>query len=259
MTKMRESLALAAAAAATIAATACITLTPIRAVRVVEFMPAEIDDGSYQIDMIDTSVVYVREGLRVRVEHLSDAELEAELPGSDNPYTYRGEVDASLGHVPVRFTVFQVTVTNPTFDKVLLPPEKVVLVTDRGRVMHPYELTRAESDGAPRNFETYWLSRGVQSGNDQKLYLERMGIIRGTVYHRDSFIFKGNSYTGKLVFGPLPRGTRSAALRIQDFVLEFGLYDIPERLTDLEFDFVVRDQVLEPEAADTAGEWSAMK
>ena len=257
MTTMLKNLALAAAATMLLAA--CMTLTPIRAVRVVDLMPAESGDGSYQTDMIDTSVVYVREGLRVRVEHLSDAELEAELPGPDNPYTYRGAVDPSLGHVPVRFTVFQVTVNNPTFDKVLLSPGKAVLVTDRGRVMRPYELTRAEAAGAVRNFETYWLSRGVQSGNDQKLYLERMGIIRGTVYHRGAFVFKGSSYTGKLVFDPLPAGTRSAALRIEDFILEFGLYDIPERLMDLEFDFSVRDQVLEPETSESIGGQSAMK
>ena len=240
------------AAVALLALSACITLTPIRATRVVELTPQEADAGGYQVDMIDTSAVYVREGLRVRVEHLADAEIEAELPGPDNPYTYRGEVDPALGHVPVRFTVFQLTVNNPTFDKVLLPPEKVLLVTDRGRIMHPYELTRAESEGAPRNFETYWLSRGVQSGNDQKLYLERMGVVRGTVYHRNSYIFKGNSYTGKLVFDPLPPGTSSATLKIEDFVLEFGLYDIPERLTNLEFTFSVKDDIIEPQAGSAA-------
>lgn len=257
---MRKSLVTLAAAAATLAAlSACISLSPITAMRVVDLTPVEIDGDGYQVDLIDTSIVYVREGLRVRAEHLSDAEIEAELPGPDNPYTYRGAVDPGLGHVPVRFTVFQMTVNNPTFDKVLLPPEKVTLVTDRGRVMHPYELTRAESDGSPRNFETYWLSQGVQSGNDQKLYLERMGLIRGTVYHRGSYVFKGNSYTGKVVFDALPPGTRSATLRVQDFVLEFGLYDIPERLMDLEFDFTVRDDIVEPDLGAGSGAQAATR
>ena len=240
---------LALMTAALSALTGCLTLTPIQAVRVVELTPAQVheDDDNYQFDAIDSSVVYAREGLRVRVEHLTDAELEAEIPGEENPYTYHDEVDVSLGHVPVRFTVFQVTVNNPTFDKVLLPPEKTVLMTDRGQVMRPYALSRAEAHGAPRNFETYWLSRGVQSGNEQKLYLERMGILRGTVYHENSFVFKGNSYTGKIVFDPLPPGTRSVTLHITDMVLEFGLFDVPETTTDLSFGFTVQDQILTPD------------
>jgi hypothetical protein len=80
-----------------------------------------------------------------------------------------------------------------------------------------------------------------------------MGMIRGTVYHRDSFVFKGNSYTGKLIFDSLPSGTRSVSLRLEDFVLEFGLYDVPERMVDLDFEFAVRDQVLEP--TETAARW----
>ena len=245
-------------AGAALAVSACITLTPIRAQRVVELRPRG-GDPTYQIDQIDSSVVYVREGLRVRVRHLSDPELTAELPGGDNPYTYLGEVDPSRGHVPVRFTVFQVTVNNPTFDKVLLPPEDATLITDRGRVMRTYELTRAEAQGDPLNFETYWLSRGVQSGNQQKLYLNRMGTLRGTIYHRDSPVFKGNSYSGKLVFEPLPPGTRSATLHIEDFVLEFGLYDVPETVIDLDFGFSVRDQILNPEGAGERPPDSAAK
>lgn len=230
--------------------TACFSLTPMQARRVVELTPIDRDDGAYQIDLIDTSAVYVREGLRVRVRHLSDAHLDADIPGLGNPYTYQGTVHPSLGHVPIRFTVFQLTVTNPTFDKVMLPPERAILVTDRGHIMHPYELSRAEARGSVRNFETYWLSRGVQSGNAQKLYLERMGVLRGTVYHRNAFVFRGNSYTGKLVFDPLPAHTHSVRLRLEDFVLEFGLYDVPEQVADLEFRFSVLDKVLEPKSDD---------
>ena len=249
---MQKSSLILLTAGAVMSLSACITLTPFQSVRVVELMPVE-GDRSYQIDQIDSSIVYVREGLRIRVAHLSDVELESEISGPENPYTYRGAVDPALGYVPVRFTVFQVSVSNPTFDKVLLAPESAVLVTDRGRVMQPYAVTRAESSGDSRNFETYWLSRGVQSGNQQKLYLERMGMIRGTVYHRDSFVFKGNSYTGKLIFDSLPSGTRSVSLRLVDFVLEFGLYDVPERMVDLDFEFAVRDQVLEP--TEIAARW----
>jgi len=113
-------------------------------------------------------------------------------------------------------------------------------------VLKAYLLTRADAAGAVHNFETYWLSRGVQSGNAQKLYLERMSILRGSVYHRDSFIFKGSSYAGKLIFDPLPPDTRSVVLQLEDFVLEFGIYDIPKTQLDLDFRFAVHSDVVEP-------------
>ena len=226
--------------------TACVTLTPIRAVYQVNLTPVQAT-GDYQIDPVDSSAVFAKEGLQIKVRHLKDAELNLQFPGPENPFTYRGKVDPQLGYVPLRFTVFQVSVNNPTFDKVLLLPEKAVLITDRGAVMRPYQLTRAEARGDIRNFETYWLARGVQSGNMQKLYLERMGVLRGSVYHRDSFVFKGNSYTGKLVFDPLPQDTERVTLRFEKFVLEFGIYDIPKNQIDLQFAFSGHSEIIEPE------------
>jgi len=235
------------AAALLTGVTACITLTPIRAVYQVDLTPV-LATGDYQVDPVDNSAVFAKEGLQLKVWHLDDAELDAQFPGPENPYTYRGKVDPQLGYVPPRFTVFQASVNNPTFDKVLLQPEKAVLITDRGSVMRPYRLTRAEARGDVRNFETYWLSRGVQSGNMQKLYLERMGVLRGSIYHSDSFVFKGNSYSGKLIFDPLPQGTESVTLHLKKFVLEFGIYDIPENQTALKFTFQVHSKIIEPEA-----------
>lgn len=225
--------------------TACVTLTPIRAIYQIDLTPAQLA-GEYQMDPVDESAVFVKEGLQLKVRHQDDAELNLHYPGPENPFTYGGKVNPQLGYVPPRFTVFQVTLNNPTFDKVLMRPEKCVLVTDRGVAMRPYQLTRAEAHGELQNFETYWLSRGVQSGNVQKLYLERMGVLRGAVYHRDSFVFKGNSYTGKLVFDPLPAGTEMVTLRLEEFVLEFGIYDIPKNQFDLEFSFAVKSEIVDP-------------
>ena len=230
-------------------ATACLTLTPMRAVQQVELMPVKAADD-YRVDLLDSSAVFVKEGLRIKVKYLSDALLNTENPGAENPFTYRGRVDVEHGYVPTRFTVFQVSVNNPTFDKVLLRPEKAVLVTGRGKVLKAYLLTRADAAGQTRNFETYWLSRGVQSGNAQKLYLERMSILRGSVYHRDSFTFKGSSYTGKLIFDPLPSGTERVSLQLEDFVLEFGIYDIPKTELDLRFGFAVHSDIVEPTSSE---------
>jgi hypothetical protein len=230
------------------------SLSPIRAHYHVQLSPQE-DKESYQVDSSDSSAIFSLEGLRLKVRHLGDTELDSQYPDPENPFTYRGEVDPDLGYVPPRFTVFQLALDNPTFDKVLLQPHKVVLVTDRGLVMPPYQLSRAESKGDPRNFETYWLSRGVQSGNQQKLYLERMGTLRGAVYHRDAFVFKGNAYSGKLVFDPLPPGTRSVTLQVENFVLEFGIYDVPKNQMDIAFQFGVESAIIEPDGlADVSAE-----
>ena len=231
---------------ALLATSACLNLTPIHTVHRVELAPLAVATG-YQVDPVDGSVEYVKEGLRLKVRHLRSEELDREIPGEENPFIHR-ELDYDLAYVPQRFTVFQISVNNPTYDKVLVQPERSFLVTDRGRLMRPYQLTRADALGDPKNFETYWLSRGVQSGNAQKLYLERMGALRGSVYHRDSFVFKGDSYTGKLAFDPLPLGTREVTLHIDRFVLEFGIYDIPKTQLDLEFRFSVLSDVVEPES-----------
>ena len=52
---------------------------------------------------------------------------------------------------------------------------------------------------------------------------------------------------------PLPRGTRAARLRLEGFVLRFGLFDVPEQAIDLEFAFSVSDRVLEPGPTAAAG------
>jgi len=217
-------------------------LTPIRSVYYVEMYPKASSEG-YKIDPIDSTVVYTREGLQVRVRFLTDDELAEEIPGERNPYVYPGPFDPKLGYRPVQFTVFQVTVVNPTFPKVQLNPERVILKTDRGKTLYPYAITRAEARGQARNFETYFLSKGVLTGNDQELYLERMGIVRETIYHRDSPVFKGNTYSGKIVFDPLPPETTGVALVIPDFILRFGVHDEPEELLTMEFPFSVRQGI----------------
>lgn len=232
-----------AAAGAMMAAAGCLSLTPILAMHKIDLQPVT-EAGSYQVDPIDRSVSYVHEGLTLRVQHMTSDALDAQIPGEDNPFVYR-QVDYDQGFVPQRFTVFQVTLNNPTFDKVLAEPHRAYLVTDRGIIMRPYALTRADASGDPRNFETYWLSRGVQSGNAQKLYLERMAVLRGSIYQPGSFVFKGNSYSGKLAFDPLPLDTREVVLHVDRLVLEFGIYDVPKTQTDLEFSFAVDSRIVE--------------
>ena len=220
-------------------------LTPIRSIYYVEMHPKD-SSGGYRIDPVDSTAIYTREGLQVRVRFLRDEELVREIPDERNPYLYPGPFDPKLGYRPVQFTVFQVTVMNPTFPKVQLNPERVILKTERGKMLVPYAITRAEARGQPRSFETYFLSKGIQTGNDQTLYLEWMGIVRETIYHRNSPVFKGNTYTGKIIFDPLPSETTGVTLVISDFILRFGVHDEPEEFLSMGFPFSIQQGIRNP-------------
>ena len=77
------------------------------------------------------------------------------------------------------------------------------------------------------------------------MYLERMAVLRGSIYQPNSFVFKGNTYSGKLAFDPLPVDTQEVVLHIDRLVLEFGIYDVPKTQTDLEFPFSVDSRIVE--------------
>ena len=230
------------AVAASLLLTAC--LTPMNAVYYSELKPLAGAE-SYKLDPVDDSQSFSKEGLQVVVRYLSDEQVGTQIPGPENPFVSQA-LDPRVGYRPKVFTVFQVSVVNPTFAKVRLDPEKVVLLTDRGKRLESYAINRGDARGGLRNFETYFLSRGVQTGNAQKLYLEQMGKVRETIYHRDSPIFKGKSYNGKIVFEPLPPETEKVEVLIEDLILGFGIHDEPTERITLRFPFSVQQGVREP-------------
>ena len=95
-------------------------------------------NGSYASED-SVSVTFAMEGLRVKVDPLSDDQLNSLFPEdsekgqfSTNPYTYGNWVDPLKGYCPKRFTVFRVTVTNDIYAKSFLDPMKAHLLTDQG-------------------------------------------------------------------------------------------------------------------------------
>ncbi|MBM3276649.1 MAG: hypothetical protein FJY95_01005 [Candidatus Handelsmanbacteria bacterium] len=222
-------------------------LAPLSAVYFVEMAPREAA-GEYHLDPATEALVYSKEGLQIKVRFLSDEALRAEIPGPQNPYVLQ-EFDARRGYRPTAFTVFQVAVVNPTLAKVRLDPGKVELLIDQGKSLGSFAIDRADALGNRRNFETYFLSRGVQNGNQQRLYLEQMGKVRETIYHRDAPVFKGKTYAGKIVFEALPPETVGVELVLHDFILAFGIHDESTERVTLRFPFAVsqgvREQVAE--------------
>jgi hypothetical protein len=189
----------------------------------------------------DGVVSYSLEGLRIRVEYMTDEALNAMFPEesqrgrfSTNPYTYGNWTDPLLGYTPDRFTVFRVAVINDTYAKVVLDPIEALLYTDRGEVLHAYGLP---SFSPHKSFERYYRGIRGQSGNEFYRFDHRMGNARSSTYLEDQKVFKGEIYTGLLTFDPLDEEVAQVRLVLKDFVLKFDASDQPLEMVDIVFEF----------------------
>lgn len=198
------------------------------------------------IELSEAGATYAIEGLRVNVEPLSEAQLNALFPSdsergrfSTNPYTYGNWVDPLLGYTPIRFTVFRVTVINDIYAKVLLDPLKATLQTDRGEILHSYGIP---SWAPHKSFERYYRALRGQSGNEFYRFDLRMGNVRSTAYLEDQRVFKGESYGGLIAFDSLAEDVEQVRLVLGDFVLRFDASGQPLESVDITMDF---DRTLE--------------
>lgn len=204
--------------------------------------------GDFFVDLEDSSTVFSKEGLLIKVRHLTDDELNVRFPPlydgrHINPYTYEAK-DPEKGYVPLRFTAFEVEVINNTYAKVELDPAKVLMISG-GETFRYYDPGR---EGAVvlggNSFTKYYKMELGTSGNEREINLERMGTIYRTVYHRQRPIFKEDKRMGLLVFDPLPQENDEILLQFNDFVLSFDASDNPEETIDIEFRFEVNQGVV---------------
>ena len=205
-------------------------------------VPLELsgDDAEHVVNP-DSSITFDREGLRVTIRALGDKELNQLYPDvssqdrfSANPFTYGNWRDPKLGYTPNRFTVFEVTVFNPVEPKVEMPPEEARLRTDLGEEFIFYSVNREESRNSFEDYFTYVRGAG---GNEQYRFDQRMGIVRERLYRPDHQIFRGQDYSGYLVFGPLTERVESVELHLRKFALEFDEANNTSRSIDIVFHF----------------------
>lgn len=205
--------------------------------------------GDYTIDLDDSSTVFSKEGLLIKVRHLKDDELDERFPPlydgrHVNPYTL-GEIDSDKGYIPPRFTVFEVEVINLTYSKIEFDPAKATMESG-GETYRYYDPGR---EGAvvlgANNFTKYYKMELGNSGNDREINLERMGIIYKTVFHRGRPIFREDRQKGMLVFDPLLPENSEIVLIFNEFVLSFDASGNPEETVDVEFRFDVAQGVRE--------------
>ena len=205
--------------------------------------------GDYTIDLDDSSTVFSKEGMLIKVRYLEDQELNERFPPKYdgrhiNPYT-RGDIDPDKGYIPPRFTVFEVEVINQTYSKIEFDPAKATMESG-GETYRYYDPGR---EGAvvlgANNFTKYYKMELGNSGNDREINLERMGIIYKTVFHRGRPIFREDRQKGMLVFDPLLPENDEVLLTFHDFVLSFDASGNPEETIDVEFRFDVAQGILE--------------
>ncbi len=205
----------------------------------------------------DGSVAYAIEGLRVKVESMTDDQLNALLPEdsskgkfSTNPYTYGNWIAPLLGYRPKRFTVFRVTVINDIYAKVLLDPIKALLYTDQGEVLHSYGLP---SFSPHKSFERYYRAIRGQSGNEFYRFDLRMGNARSTAYIENQKVFKGEKYSGLIAFDPLNEEVRQVRLVLKNFVLKFDASGQPLETVDIALEFDQKIATEKVRQAETTG------
>ncbi|HJP31451.1 MAG: hypothetical protein QF689_04265 [Candidatus Latescibacteria bacterium] len=203
-------------------------------------VPNADGDAAYAVNA-DGSITFDEEGLRITVRNLSDNELNERYSDvsyqdrfSANPFTYGNWRDPSLGYTPSRFTVFEVEVFNPVLPKVELPPNGVVLRTGQGEYLQFFGINREDSENSLEDY--YTLTRGP-GGNEQYRFDQRMGIIREELYRGDQQVFKGDDYSGFIVFESLHPDVTTIELLVTDLALQFDESNNPSKTTDLTFRF----------------------
>jgi len=207
--------------------------------------------GDYSIDPDDSSTVFSKEGLLIKVKHLADEELNRRIPPlydgrHVNPYTYH-QKEVQTSYIPPRFTVFEVTVINNTYAKIEFDPAKALMITGDGETYRYYDPGREGylPEGGNSFSKYYRVELGI-SGYEKELALERMGHVYKTIYHRQRPVFNEDRRRGMLIFDPIPQDYQEGAvfLKFNQFVLSFDASGNPENTIDVEFRFKVKQQIV---------------
>jgi len=213
--------------------------------------PLETQEGNMEVQD-DGGVRFSRDRLEIRVRPITDDELNRRFQTesddgrkSTNPYTY-GNTERPKQESGGRFTVFQVSVKNYEYPKVLIDPAKVSLITDNGReywALSGLQLTNY--------FRAYVQGYG---GNEYARFRERQDLLRRTMFPKE-MIFSGQELVGFLVFQSLNPDVAQLTLKIHQAVTRFDYRDEPVEAIDISYRFgrdigrVNRDGSRETEAS----------
>ena len=248
-------------------------LTPPAMIKYYMRSEAVVPEGEvYYVDPTDSSTVWSREGVQVKVRPLNDDILNAEY-GIDatNPYTL-GEWKNSGGFTPPLHTVLQVTIINRTRERVEMDLTRVILRLDNGyrsyaaggnwdgphgrtdyerkryRLKETGDPTGPWDHGYPHSYTYVYPLRGDHDGRSSEWSRDRSLIATRSGLLREKPVRKGQKYDGKITFPPLPADVESFTLELNDFILAFDSnkvgYGNPVEFTDMAFHFTVDHGVM---------------
>ena len=212
----------------------------------VEVEPVLPEGEEYYIDPIDSSVVWSKEGILVKVRFYNDQMLDAQYDPRVSPYTLTGWKDPELGYTPPLWTVFEVTVINRTRERVELDPTQTILRLDNDQFYYCRQGAGIwrQNDGF---FDYSYLKWSSLDGITEYFATwDRDDIWRTSEYLREKPVRKGAKYVGKLTFPRLPAEVKSVTLEIRNFILAFDRFEVgygnPTKFTDLAFHFKVHQE-----------------
>ena len=195
--------------------------------------PLETQEENMEVQD-DGGVHFTQGRLEIRVRAMTDDELNrrfqtesGEGRRSTNPYTY-GNTERPKQESGGRFTVFQVTVKNYEYPKVLIDPAKVSLISDNGReywALSGLQLTNY--------FRAYIQGYG---GNEYGRFRERQDLLSRTMFPKE-MIFSGQELEGFLVFQSLNPDVAALTLKIHQAVTRFDYRDEPVETIDISYRF----------------------
>jgi predicted small lipoprotein YifL len=183
----------------------------------------------------DGSVTFRQERLEITLQPMTDEQLNRQFAAasvegaeSSNPYTFGNWVPLGSEQTPARFTVFQVTVRNYQYPKVLLEPIKARLETSNNR--HYQAMSYAQLD---EYYRAYWVGR---TGRGRELFEARTDLLRRTLFRADP-VFSGQEARGYLVFPALHDDVTELRVSIPQIIVRFDYAENPVEYTAVQFDF----------------------
>ena len=201
-------------------------------------LPASEDrQESASVVQDDGTITQVHDRLEISLRPMSDDELNRQMAtfsndGADsaNPYTFGDWKPIGDNYTPPKFSVFQLTVKNYQYPKVMLDPGSAELVASAAhREYRPID--REEI------LEYYYSLNQAYTGHNSRVFSERADLLKRSLYPSDEYVFSGQETVGYIVFPVLPPDVLDFDITIHEMGVRFNYQDEPTEEMNLVYRF----------------------
>jgi len=201
-------------------------------------MPAAEDrQEAASVVQDDGSITQVHDRLEISLRPMSDDELNRQMAtfsqdgaNSANPYTFGNWKPIGDSYTPPKYSVFQLTVKNYQYPKVMLDPGNAELLA-RGAHREFRPINREDI------LEYYYSLNQAYTGHNSRVFSERSDLLRKSLYPSDEYVFSGQETVGYVVFPVLPPDVLEFEIEIRDIGIRFNYRDEPTEQMDLVYRF----------------------